>query len=704
MADAREEAMMDAFSRCVALLASTRTQLMVREGRHVSDIDGRPPTVPRHNPCCRSCQRPSQGRLLCTKCRADTAVVHGPPLIDIMYRSSHKKFEVAPGSDKEAVLIALHAQKNLAVEALRLAEELFNFAQSVYRKMVHTRGQSNNTVYFSKEMVEGRGAYCKTVHCGAPSLLHGYVKVGGLGEKLREAVWQYVNDWLFALDASFRKAYDIPLSRDVGDNSLMANLTSFATLITNRVVHMEVPGDDDPTKRLCSLGCEHLASIQYLRCQYHAAARVKRDVHAMRMLRKLAGSNTAAHVDEEVRSALLELLEDPPPELLRGLPTIFADMHFGELRDAIGLLPCEGSDATTAAVSEWRASINTEFLCMRLDAAITAANTWRRGFLNCLQPTKQGSVGAIEMPPMSWVGNGQASHAWHIVSAAVHRQRRTGLDPTGLRIVLVSAAIMQLLGCESPTFFAPGQVRCELVHVASHASMQESVHAIGALREQMRPLAIGVEWMHARRQMQDWQNSHIDAHVHRAFAQLGGFSFKELCERFLGAIETVCEECGGRASPHWGCRNPRCGCAHATTQRTISERLVQELRPRVTQLMLPLRPNVEYDSWLSLTVKVAMPMLLHVRQSLGFSTNVCINPAGEWLRAFPALRGWRPADGPISLTFGQVYHVPQVKQLLLESAARGDNLAKKKRVKSEEGDRWEWQFNSERLLAVLGSV
>ena len=49
--------------------------------------------------------------------------------------------------------------------------------------------------------------------------------------------------------------------------------------------------------------------------------------------------------------------------------------------------------------------------------------------------------------------------------------------------------------------------------------------------------------------------------------------------------------------------------------------------------MLPLRPNVEYDSWLSLTVKVAMPMLFHVRKSLGFSTNVCTNPAGEWLRA-----------------------------------------------------------------------
>jgi hypothetical protein len=704
MTDSRDEAMLAAFARCVALLASTRTQMIVREGHHISDIDGNPPTVPRHNARCRSCKRPAHGRLLCEKCRADTAVLHGPPLIDVMYRSSHKKFEVAPGSDKEAVLIAIHAQKNLAVEALRLAEELFDWSQSVHRRMLQMRGEFNNTVYFTKKMVERGGAYRKAVVCGAPSLLHGPVKVGGLGTLLHSAVRQYVTEWLFALDASFRKEYNIPLNRDVGDQSLTTNLSSFATLITNRVVHMEEPADDDPTKRLCSLGCEHLANIQYLRCQYHAAGRVKRDVQSMRLLRKLAEKNAYSHVDEMARGVLLELLEEPPPELLKGMPTIFTDMHFGELRDAIGLLPSEGSDATAAAVSEWRASINAEFLCMRLDAAIVSANTWRRGFLNCLQPAKQGGGGARLMPTMAWVGSGPLVRAWHIVPMMIHGQRRTGLDPTGLRIVLVSAAIMQLLACESPTFFAPGEVRCELVQMASHKSMEESLHAIEALRDQMRPLAIGVEWMHARRQMQTWQNSHIDAHVHRAFAQLGGFSFQELSERFLSEIETVCEECGGRGALHWGCRNPRCGSVHVTTQRTISERVVSTLRPRVTELMLPLRPNADYDSWLALTVKVAMPMLYHARQSLGFGTSIRTNPAGEWLRAFAALRGWKPSDGPISLTAGQVYHVPQVKQLLLQSAARGDTLAKKKRVKSTEGDRWEWHFNSERLLAVLGSV
>jgi len=701
---ARDEAMFDAFARFLALLASTRTQMLVREGNHCSDVDANPPTPQRSNPRCRSCKKFSHGRLLCEKCRANPVVEHGPPLLDIMYRSSHKKFEIVRGSDKEAVLIMLHAHTRLAHEALQLAEELYNFSRSVMRRRQQTNGAFIGNVYFGAEKVHSGAAYRAKQACGLPGAFYQPLTVGGLGPRLRDIVRRDVVDWLFALDAAFRTEYDIPLSRDVGDNSLMTNLSSFATLIANRVVHMEEPTEDDPTQRLCSLACEHLASIQYLRCQYHAAARVKRDVHAMRFLRKLVGSNTDAPVDEEVRGALLELLEEPPPELLRGLPTIFADMHFGELRDAIGLLPCEGSAATIAAIAEWRASINAEFLCMRLDAAITAANTWRRGFLNCLQPAKQGSAGAMEMPPMSWVDAGAGAPAWRLVPKAVHRQRRTGLDPTGLRIVLVSVAIMQLLGCENPTFFAPGVVRWEFVGAAAHASMEESAYVKGALREQMRPLTMGMEWMHARQQMQHWSNSHIDTHVHRAFAQLGGFSFEEIAERFLGAVETVCEECGGCASAVWGCRNPRCGSAHVTTQRTISETLVHRLRPRVTQLMLPLRPNPNYDSWLALTAKVAMPMLLQLRQSLGFGSTVRTNPAGDWLRAFPALRGWRPSDGPISLTFGQVYHVPQVKQLLLQSHAQGEGLAVKKRVKSPEGDRWEWHFNSERLLSVLGPV
>ena len=723
MNDPRDEALFEAFARCIASLASTRTQLRVREGAHVSDVDANPPVSQKNNPRCRSCKRPSFGRLLCSACRSNPSLEEGDPLVHVMYRSSNKKFDILPGSNKEEILLILHAQKGLAIEAYQLAEELNNWSGSVYRRHQQTFGACKNTVYFTPERVKKCASYRKALPCGAPSSLGRPLLVGGLGPRLHAAVREYVLDWLYAMDAAFRKEYAIPLSRDVGDNSLMANLSSFATLITNRVVLMEEEAVDDPTQRLCSLGCEHLASIQYLRCQYHAAARVKRDVNSMRLLRKLAtescsssparsalddasavphGSSDFVDVSvDETRTALLELLDEPPPELLKGLLTVSADMNFAELRDAVGLLPSEGLEATVAAVAAWRASVNVEFLCMRLDTAITVANTWRPGFLNCLVTGNPRSVRA--MPKVSWVDPGPEAAFWRLLPNAAHRQRRTGLDPTGLRIVLVSAAIMQLMACESPVFFAPGEVRCELVNAATHASMEGSLYAIEALRDQMRPLAVGVEWMSARGQMQSWRSSHIDAHVHRAFAELGGFSFEELCSKFLGDVETVCDACGGRATQRNGCRNSYCNCRSVTTQRTISESVVQVLLPRVKNLMLPVRPKAGYDSWLALTVKVSMPMLLHLRQSLGFGTTVRTNPAGDWLRTFPEFRSWKPTDGPISLTAGEVYDVPQVKELLVRAHARGEGLAQKKRVKTKNEDKFYWHFNSERLSLVLGS-
>ena len=691
--------MLEAFSRFVALLATTRTRMLVREGNHVSDVATPPPTFMKGNPGCRSCKRPTDGRVLCGVCRANPIVECGPALHDVMYRSSHKKYEIPRGSDKETVLFILHAQKALATNAYRLAEELCTLSKVVGRKWQHTDGAFPRNVYFTPEQVNDGNAYRVHVLCGAPGSLNQAVKVGGLGPLLHDNVHVHVVEWLFQLDGVLRKELEIPLSRDVGDNSLMTNLVSFATLITNRVVLMEEPSDDDPTLRLCALGCEHLANIQYLRCSYHAAARVKRDVTAMRLLRKLAmGTDDLDLASEEVRAPLLELLLEPPPELLVALQTVVGSMDFGTLRDAMGCFESDGPEATAAAVDVWRLGIATELLCMAIDKAIVAANTWKPPFLSCLQPANARSAGAATLPAMGWVDAAHATNAWRVISRSAHKQRRTGLDPTGLRIVLVSAALMQLIGCETPAFFEPGAVRCDVMYGAAHTSMEESLLAIDELQGQMRPLTMGIEWMHSREQMQCWQNSHVDARVRKAFSLLGGFSYQELCERFLGDVETICNDCGARCAPGRGCRHEWCGCKHTTTQRTVSESVKNRIMPRVSMLMLPERPKQGYDAWLGLTIKIAMPMLFQLRQSLGFGATVRTNPVGDYLRLFPAMRAWKPSDGEITLTLPEVRDVPILKQMLLEQARRGEGLARKRRPKTAEV----WAFNPEKLWLVLG--
>lgn len=699
MEDARGDAMAEAFSRFIATVATTRTSMQVRQGNHVSDVDTPAPVASKMNLACRSCKAPTHGRVLCPACRASPTVEYGPPLHDIMFRSSHKKYEIPRGSDKETVLMILHAQKHLATEAAELAEGLFVLAGAVNRKWRQTNGEFPANVCFTPGRVNRGGAYHRSVRCGASGFSNRSMNVGGLGAELHGVVKQHVAEWLFALDATLREELEIPLSRDVGDNSLVANLSSFATLIANRVLLMEEPSEDDPTLRLCALGCELVADIQYLRCSYHTAARVKRDVHAMRLLRKLVlDAPDLDLTNEEVRSPLLELLLEPPPELLAGLSTVPASMHVSTLRDALGLLESEGLDATRAAVEAWRLSISVEFLCMLIDKAITAANTWKRQFLSCLQPAHERNTGAAALPVMGWVDAAHATKRWRLISKATHRQRRTGLDPTGLRIVLVSSALMQLMGCETPPFFVPGVVRCEIMHGVAGSSMEVSHHAIEELREQMRPLTMGIEWMHSREQMRCWQNSHVDTRVRKAFSLLGGFSYQELRERFLGDVETICNDCGERCSPGRGCRNEWCGCRHTTTQWTISDALQRKILPRVSMLMLPERPKRGYVDWLGLSIKIAMPMLLELRQSLGFGGSVRTNRLGDYLRLFPSMRAWQPSHGEITLTLPEVRDVPVLRQLLLEQERRGDGLAKKKRPKTTEV----WAFNPAKLWIVLG--
>lgn len=715
MDEAREHAMMEAFSRFVATLAVTRTQLLVREGNHLSDVEANPPMYIEGSPGCRSCKRPTNGRVLCSTCRATPLVEHGPPLFDTMFRSSHKKYDIRPGSEKETILVMLHAQKAMATDAYRLAEQLVTWCGSVYTQWHRSCGGISGNVLFTPELVNSGGSYRRSVLCGAPGALNRSVVVGGLGPILQTVVKQSVIEWLYAVDAALRAEFEIPLSREAGDTSLMANLASFATLIANRVVLMEDTSDDDPTQYLCTLSCEHLAKIQYVRCEYFAQLRIKRDISAMRMLVKIASKQELESAFAELvedtkgaRSVFLEMLQDPPPEMLVALPTFVVDMNFTVLRDVIGLLPSDGIDATMLAIDAWRASVPTELLCARVNQAIHAAHGWKPCFLGCLEPVNgigKTVASSLCLPAMGWVDGAKATARWRLIGHATHRQRRTGLDPTGLRIVLMSAALIQLMACDAPgypnpnQFFCRGSVRCDVLHRVVHGSMQTSLHAIEALRDQMRPLSMGIEWIHGREQIRCWQNSHVDQHVRKALSLLGGFSYQELSARFLGTVETLCDDCGERSTPGGACCSEWCGSRHMTTQRTISESSHAALMPKVTQLMLPLKPKEGYDDWLGLSVKIALPLLLQLRQSLGFSLQVRTNPIGDILRMFPEIRSWKPSDGEVSLTQKQVYDEPVVKQLLT-AKDRNNGLAVTRRVRTKVL----WIFNPTKLQSALGTL
>ena len=688
---ARERVMYDSFSHFLAMLFCTRTNLFVKSGRVVSLLGQDPPTFDPANPFCQSCGRRVRSRVLCASCAAKPPMLHeATPLIETMFRSSHPEYEI--DANRQRLIDALKRMLGLAEKAHALAESLSEACWAQYRQWQMPGNTEGRNVVFTREQVYACGTYGRYETLYVTPMKQ-RVYVGGLGLLLRKVVKQAAIEWLFALDGAIREHFRIPLSRPHGDNSLQTNIETLASLIASRVALLE-PANADPSQRLCSLGCEHLARIQYVRCHYYSYRGVGRDVTAMRLLVKLVRNARDADDDEadaeygaamgvvndEAREGLLALLGAPAPELLCALPEVASCMHFAMLRDALGNFPSVGLARTRDEINRWRSRVeghgNAEGVCLLVERAIAAAQGWRPpSFVPCLQRASGGSEAGPAtpaVPPMVWVSVDPNAPRWGLVSEAAHRQRRTGLDPTGLRIVLLAHAVMQLDACDTPQFFRAGCVRCEVLQRVLMDQMVRDAKAANHLKADLDPQVVGVEWDTSRKLMLDWQNSHIDEHVRLAFSLLGNFSYDELNRRFgkltLGAP------------------------GYSTLRTTVQELMLVNWK---------LRPAEGYETWLGVGIRLALPMLLNLRQGLGFGPSVHPNREGDILRLLAKVRNWRPSDGPLLLTPGEVYDTPAIKHLLIEDRARGGTLAKRRKIGKERKDTW--VFDPSRLEEALGA-
>jgi len=690
--EARERVMYESFSHFLAMLFCTRTNLFIKSGQLISLLSDAPPKFDPQNPFCQSCGRRVRGRVLCATCLAKQPLLHeATPLIDTMFRSSHPAYAI--DANRQRFIDALKRMLRLAEAAYSLAESLSESCWARYRQWRLPGNTEGRNVVFSREQVYACGTYGKyeTLHV-SPMLERVYV--GGLGLQLRGVIKQAAIEWLFALDGAIREHFKIPLSRPHGDNSLQTNIETLASLIASRVALLE-PRDADPSQRLCSLGCEHLARIQYVRCHYYSYRGVGRDVTAMRLLLKLVRNArdpeedheadaefgaAMAVVNDDAREGLLALLGAPAPELLCVLPEVASRMHFAMLRDALGNFPSVGLACTRDEITRWRRRIeghgNAEGVCLLVERAIAAAQGWRPpSFVPCLQRASGGGEAepaTPAVPAMVWVHLDPSAPRWALVSEAAHRQRRTGLDPTGLRIVLLAHAVMQLDACNEPQFFRAGCVRCEVLQRVCTGQMVRDAQAANHLKADLDPQLVGVEWDTSRKQMLDWQNSHIDEHVRLAFSLIGSFSYEELNRRFgkltLGAP------------------------GYSTLRTTVQELMLTNWK---------LRPVEGYETWLAVGIRLAMPMLLNLRQGVGFGPSVHPNREGEILRLLAKVRNWRPSDGPLHLTPGEVYDTPAIKHLLIEDRNRGGTLAKRRKIGKERKDTW--VFEPARLEEALGA-
>lgn len=650
----RSERLDEAFSECVARVVCLRPVLYVKSGEYCSLASNDPPTRDVRIAMCRSCKGPMRGcdrdRVLCRGCRANPIVLESAPLITTMYHSANPKYIL----DAEAKAMVAHIghQREIANEAQLVARQLAYLSFNVYERWRRHKG--NRNVHFTPERVrncsyERELTYCNPRYSDKPGTRQRHVAVtlGGIGPKLCDVVKQAALTWLYNLDAIIRAHFNISLERRPNDASVRGVVEDFATLISRRVALLETP-DDDPTTHLCTQGFEWVAKIQFVKCEHHAAGRRRADIRAMSELISIASDESPPeHVHVQ---PLINFLAAPCPELLKALPSVATDMQFGTL----GTTLARPHEEQAAPLALWRASVPTGSLCMLLEAAIRHTQQWKPSlFLNCLRHHKQAP--ARPLPAQGWVDSAHIG-SWSLINNAVHAQRRTGLDPTGQRIVLLSSALMQLSG--DGHFFVPGVVRCEMMNTVCAQHEYVSTHAYNSLSEQMWPYMAGEPWRASREQLLLWQGSHMEDDVRRAASLLGGFSLDEIARRFARRSDRLSEV-------------------------FLNDKLVSTTTRKMVH-----KPEARYDEWFPVAVDLLLPILAQLRQSAGIGTCVVSDPLVEVLRLNKSVRDWNSSSGDLRITAGEAHATPELKRFLVRLLREGSPLVRFTRPRRSSVNCW----------------
>ena len=218
-------------------------------------------------------------------------------------------------------------------------------------------------------------------------------------------------------------------------------------------------------EQLCVQAFEHVAEFLFKFDEAWAHHWVRRDCKAMTALKRLAQAPEPGLSAEELlanREELLRVLKAPPPELLALMPNAVNDLGFDALCCAIGVLddPHERADALRT-IAEWRGtsavvgalgraarqghrrgqSVDDAAERDPARAAASAGNlrTWRPRACSCSSTRRRCCR------PLSWArGTGR----WQLRKPEVLRHKRVGLRDANLRVALLCAVLVHLLGSE----------------------------------------------------------------------------------------------------------------------------------------------------------------------------------------------------------------------------------------------------------------
>lgn len=675
--------------RYLAKLLSTRCTAVIERGNFQSLLKFEAVFDP-SEPYCRSCGTEVVDTVLCASCRKiKPAIRYGPTVVETMYRSSNPEYII--DTEKKHAILILRKFMSLSCDSIMLARALAQLCWVVHESCKESPNPTLRNVLFDRDLIDAGGSYRQTVVCD----VSGPIRIGGFGLTVRDRIRELALEWLKQVDQTIRVWFEVPVARTDDDAASVASCQrQLARLIADRVALFDDPESGQIDQCLNGEACDHIAALQHLRCKYFACGSARNDMLALRTLLSIVHADTSnatiRQLVDDHGIELVKLLQSPPPELLKALPTVATSYNFAVLRDILGGHE-KAPDATAESVTGWKTGVNISTLTFLLERAYSALNTWSLEsnlvrIVFCEEDLTSREPGqmsrsvlchpAARLPSAGWVSGGRN---WYLIPKQRYETRRLGLDPTGLRIVLLVSVVNRLLFDEYQisetetmdfSIFAPGRLAIDVLDPLAHTAIRRETHSFGQLREQLRPLTIGVEWATAQNDLIHWSGSHIDNDIREAARHLSEYSVLQL-EGLFGQ-----------------------GSAFRQTEGTLMSKLLTTVREH-----LVVKPTRQYTEFVPAALRFALPLLREYRQSIGFADNARSNLVGDILRLHPRIREWDPVNGQLQLCVKDLAGMPKMLKQLIDDLVAKNTLVKKRRPRRSTC--FLYCFSEPELLTVL---
>jgi hypothetical protein len=540
----------EAIERYVAALLSIQCQTPSLARAPPPEPPPEPPTAPtepaaalpaselvkRFN--CPSCHKRTHAPLPCYECRRPQFQTRlGPTLMSAYYTGGHRRYKMTP-EKREAIDDMRDARRKLRHVHV-FADKLFKLA----RWRLSQPSPANRIVLLQPSVLE----FMPYTRCYS----YREMDVGALGIAIADAVARRVLDWVRGVDALVRRHYDVH-GEDAAQKQFFECVAAhLARCCGDRLAHTEpVAAEYDQIVSLAML--RETRTIQYRRCRAAAQAKRETDVEALRDL------IAVCTVDPEVDDSVLgdrarvrrawQALRSPPPEWRHHAQTT-AQSCTEAFERGLGLLLrafelVNGADAVgTRLFREWfddEGARRSTYLLAAL--ALRDAENW--------EPTERFFAVAVNRDakhptavriPMPTHHAADVTAFWRLASKQQLQldTRRTGLDSDGLRIVLLSCLVEQLLQAGA---LEPGELDADLVHETACLQRVVAQQAIEAVEHDMQPLCKCAPLLAAKHALYH-RSEHVETELARAATCVSQFSIFDLASalqpRYLAGGATV---------------------------------------------------------------------------------------------------------------------------------------------------------------------